>query len=613
VRVVEGAGDDRGSSTGVQPGEAPVPASPRKATLGDLLAELKRRRVFRVMVGYGIFAFAALQVSEPIMHGARLQEWVLTAVLVALALGFPVALTLAWLFDLTAKGVRRTHSTAGPGAISFSRRRLAALLVVVGLAGALPGVAWYLWKQSGERGPGAAAATPSIAVLPFADMSPGKDQEYFADGMAEEILNALAQVEGLHVCGRTSSFSFKGKSEDLRIIGQKLGVSTVLEGSVRQAGGQVRISAQLIRTGDGFHLWSKTFDRDLANVLAVQEEIARNVVEALKVKLLPGQGVAARVVRTYDPEAYSKYLLGQELLRSGSIEDAKRALRANEAAVTRDPRLGPAWAGVARAIIWLQTMAGEGTSAEQRARAFAAAERAIVLEPELPDGWLARGWARRAFLYDWQGALADVEKARSLGPGDAAAAAQHGLLLLARGDTAQAISGFEHALRLDPLSPLILSYPGQAYVNAQDHERGRAALERALEISPRFDLARWVLYRDLASSGRAAEALTVARGAGMAWLRNCGVAIAQHTLGNESESSAALETLIRDNAEDAAYQIAEVYAWRGDSDRAFSWLNRAADERDTGIAWIKHDQLLRTIRTDPRWKPFLRRVNLPVD
>ena len=220
--MVEGAGDDRGSSTGVQPGEAPVPASPRKATLGDLLAELKRRRVFRVMVGYGIFAFAALQVSEPIMHGARLQEWVLTAVLVALALGFPVALTLAWLFDLTAKGVRRTPSARESGGIYFSRRRLAALLVVVGLAGALPGVAWYLWKQSGEREATttAAAATPSIAVLPFADMSPGKDQEYFADGMAEEILNALAQVEGLHVCGRTSSFSFKGKSEDLRIIGQ---------------------------------------------------------------------------------------------------------------------------------------------------------------------------------------------------------------------------------------------------------------------------------------------------------------------------------------------------------------------------------------------------------
>jgi tetratricopeptide (TPR) repeat protein len=258
-------------------------------------------------------------------------------------------------------------------------------------------------------------------------------------------------------------------------------------------------------------------------------------------------------------------------------------------------------------------MAGEGTSAEQRARAFAAAERAIELEPELPGGWLSRGRARRAFLYDWQGALADIEKARSLSPGDAAVAGQHGLLLLARGDVAQAIAGSQQALRLDPLSPHIWTYLGQAYVSAQDHERGRAALERALDISPQYDFARWVLYADLATSGRAQEALSVAQAGRMAWIRNCGVAIAQHTLGNESESSAALETLIRDSAEDSAYQIAEVYAWRGDSDRAFSWLNRAADQRDTGIAWMKADQLLRTIRSDPRWKPFLRRVNLPVD
>ena len=529
-----------------------------------------------------------------------------------LAIGFPVTAGLAWAFDLTRKGIERTGPAEGATPTTEARwagaRPAVALVLVGALIGA--GVAWLALRQAA---PAALALPPSIAVLPFADMSPGKDQEYFADGMAEEILNALAQVEGLHVCGRTSSFSFKGKSEDLRIIGQKLGVSTVLEGSVRRAGGQVRISAQLIRTGDGFHLWSKTFDRDLANVLAVQDEIARNVVEALKVKLLPGQGVAARVVRTYDPEAYSKYLLGQELLRSGSIEDAKRALRANEEAVTLDPRLGPAWAGVAGAIIWLQSMAGEGTSAEQRARAFAAAERAIELEPEMPGGWLSRGRARRAFLYDWQGALADVEKARSLSPGDATGADQHGLLLLALGDVAQAIAGSQQALRLDPLSPHIWTSLGQAYVSAQDHERGRAALERALEISPQYDFARWVLYADLATSGRAQEALSVAQAGRMAWIRNCGVAIAQHTLGNESESSAALENLIRDSAEDAAYQIAEIYAWRGDSDRAFSWLNRAADERDVGIFWVKTDPLLRKIRSDPRWKPFLRRVNLPVD
>ena len=609
----EGAGDDSGRATGVAPDETPAPASPPKATLGDLFAELKRRRVFRVMVGYAIFAFAVLQIAEPLMHGLHLPEWSLTAIIAALAVGFPVALILAWWFDLTARGVRRTPSAPGPGAVSFSRRRLAVLLIAVGLVGALPGVAWYIWRQSGERGQGAPPVAPSIAVLPFADMSQQHDQEYFADGIAEEILNSLAQVEGLHVCGRTSSFSFKGKTDDIKAIGQKLGVTTVLEGSVRQAGAQVRITAQLIRTGDGFHLWSKTFNRDLANVLAVQEEIARSVVESLKVKLLPGRAAATRAARTYDPEAYSKYLLGKELYRSGSIPDAKRALQVNEEAVARDPRLAPAWAGIAWDLIWLESMAGEGNSPEMRARAFTAAERAIDLEPELPDGWLVRGRARGAFLYDWQGALADLEKARSLGPGDATVFLNLGRVQLARGDVARATAEFEKAVRLDPLSPHNWAYLGLAHVSSRDHERGRAALERALEISPQYDFARWVLYADLVSAGRAQEALSVALDGRMAWIRNSGLAVAEHSLGREKEASAALEALIRDNARDSAYQIAEAYAWHGDADRAYAWLERAADQGDPGIFWLKSDPLLGKIRQDPRWKPFLRRVNLSVD
>jgi TolB-like protein/tetratricopeptide (TPR) repeat protein len=615
VRVAEGAGDSGGPATGVKPGEQPDPVGARKATLGDLFAELKRRRVFRVMVGYGIFAFAVLQVVEPMMHGLDLPVWTLKAAIWALAMGFPVALILAWLFDLTTHGVKRTASTEEFRGLSFSRRRLAAMLVAVASVAALPSVAWYAWKKTGDRWQDDAAGpiVPSIAVLPFADMSQQHDQEYFADGIAEEILNALAQVEGLHVCGRTSSFSFKGKTDDIKAIGQKLGVTTVLEGSVRRAGAQVRINAQLIRTVDGFHLWSKTFDRDLANVLAVQEEIARRVVESLKVKLLPGHAAASRVARTYDPEAYSKYLLGKELFRSGSIPDAKRALQVNEEAVARDPRLAPAWAGIAWDLIWLESMAGEGNSPEMRARAFTAAERAIDLEPELPDGWLARGRARGAFLYDWQGALADLEKARSLGPGDATVFVNLGRVQLARGDVARATAEFERAVRLDPLSPENWAYLGLAHVSSRDHEGGRAALERALEISPQYDWARWVLYADLVSTGRAQEALSVARDGRMAWVRNHGLAVAAHSLGREKEASAALEALIRAQARDSAYQIAEAYAWRGDADRAYTWLERAADQRDPGIFWLRSDPLLGKIRQDPRWKPFLRRVNLPVD
>jgi serine/threonine-protein kinase len=455
--------------------------------------------------------------------------------------------------------------------------------------------------------------TPSVAVLPFVDMSPGKDQEYFADGVAEEILNALAQEEGLHVCGRTSSFSFKGKSEDLRAVGQKLGVATVLEGSVKRIGGQVRITAQLVRTADGFHLWAGTFDREIVNVLAVQGEIAREVAGALQVKLLARGRTASRAVKTYDPEAYVRYLRARELLRSGRIEDARLALRANEEAVRLDPRMGAAWAGLAWAIIWLQSMAGEGTSAEMRSRAFAAAERAIELEPELPDGWLARGRAKRAFLYEWKGALADVEKARKLAPGYALAVDQHALLLLAIGEPRAAVAAFENALQLDPLAALSWSYLGQAHVSAGNHEQARAAFLRALALSPENDHTRWALYSELTAAGRPQEALAVARAGSMAWTRHCGEALAQHSMGDNRASRAALEALVAGNAADSAYQVAEVHAWRGESDLAFEWLDRAAAQRDPGMFWVKTDPLLRNIRGDARWKPFLRKVNLPVD
>ena len=256
-------------------GSPPAHAKRRKATIGDLLAELKRRHVFRVMIGYGVFAFAVLQVTEPIMHGLHLQDWVLSAVIGALVQGFPVAVILAWLFDLSSKGVKRTPATTGTP-LSRNARILLPLAVAVALLtlAAAGGGAWYAWKRMAEHRPAAlaAGATPSVAVLPFADMSPSRDLEYFGDGIAEEILNSLAQVQGLKVIGRTSSFSFKGKPDDLRAIGQKLNAEAILEGSIRKDGQNLRVTAQLIRASDGAHLWSQRFDAAQGGVFAMLAE-----------------------------------------------------------------------------------------------------------------------------------------------------------------------------------------------------------------------------------------------------------------------------------------------------------------------------------------------------
>jgi TolB-like protein/tetratricopeptide (TPR) repeat protein len=614
VRVAEGAGDTSSKATGVKPDEAPASASPRKATVGELVAELKRRRVFRVMVGYAIFGFAVLQVIEPIMHGAHLPEWVLTTVLVALAVGFPIALLLAWLFDLTAQGVMRTPLATGPGAISFSRGRLAVLLVAVGVVGSLPGVAWHFWKQAGAREQGALVpgATPSIAVLPFVDMSPQKDQEYFSDGMAEEILNALAQVDGLTVIGRTSSFSFKGRNEDLRIIGQKLGVGTLLEGSVRKEGGRVRITAQLVRATDGSHLWSQTFDRDLSSVFAIQEDIARSVVEALRVKLLRGSTVA-RQGTTASWEAHQHYLRGRDFYRVAGVESMVLAEAEFEKAVAIDPDFGLAWAGLAHAIRAMESIDPPSGSATRRGRAALAANRAISLAPNLPDGYVARGRIRRGFEHDWSGAHNDFQHAYALAPGDARTVAYAGMDWLGLGSADKAIPLNEKATELDPFWGYGWNLLGLARLHAGQVAKAREAFSRALELAPRFEEHRLNLCDALLYENRPEEALKVVEGSEDPWVRYTCTARARHDLGQPRESQAALDALIAARGDLEAYAIAEVYAWRGETDQAFDWLARAFAAPAGGMDWVATEPAFRSLHGDPRWKELLKNRKLPVD
>ena len=603
--MVEGAGDGNGPPTGVKSGEAQALAGPRKATLGDLLVELKRRRVFRVMVGYAIFAFAVLQVVEPMMHGLDLPGWTLKAVIWALAVGFPVALILAWLFDLTAQGVKRTPSAAGPVAISFSRRRLAALLVAVGLVGALPGVGWYLWKQSGERGQATTTVAPSIAVLPFADMSPQHDQEYFADGIAEEILNALAQVDGLRVPGRTSSFYFKGKSVKLADIGRELRVGNVLEGSVRKEGSRVRITVQLVRIDDESHVWSETYERELTRVFAVQDEIAKAVVHAMKVKLSPGNARPKPPPR--NPEAYTEYLLGRHLFFRWSGEDVASAAKHFERAVALDPEFAPAWAMLSIATTQLDIFAGHATI-ESRERALAAAEKAITLAPDDAAGYVARTFLRQYLMWDWAGAQADVERALVLKQSYLSPHNQHAQLLGRLGRSRQAIAAAQTATDLDPLNGVYWLHLARAHIGAGNLDLARAALIRCMEINPGMGRSDMGLVDLL--SGSPESALVVYEG--IPSLK--GVALAKHDLGRAKESQRALDDLIARHGSTSPCAVAEVYAWRGERDKAFEWLQRAYDQRDLALARsVKANPLLRNLHDDPRWKPFLRKMNLPVD
>ncbi len=490
-----------------------------------------------------------------------------------------------------------------------ARMRRVATLAGLGvlLGGAVVGVVVHRALRPTD----AAHGHPSIAVLPFKDLSADKDQEYFADGVAEEILNALAKVEGLKVIGRTSSFSFKGKNEDLRVIAQKLGVETVLEGSVRKGGNRVRVTAQLIRASDGAHLWSQTLDRDLADVFAIQDEISRDVVQALEVKVLRAGSTSPKVTRTTSMDAYNEYLLGQDFMRRGTLDDTVRALAAYEKVLALDPTYAPAWAQISAAYLNLETMGGK-PNPDRRRRAREAAERATELDPNLGQGPYAHGWVRFYFEGDLPGALADMERAFVLDPNAWRVESARARILSAVGRRKEAIAPAKRATELEPLNAWAWWSLATVYRDDDDIAREREALERALTISPGHVPARRALAWNLVRSNRPAEALALI-GAERPNESMDVRAVAQFLLGQTEESRATLGRLIALNPNGGANEIATVFAWLGDRDRAFEWLERSLAQQESNVRHANVNPALRSLHGDARWGPFLRKANLPVD
>jgi TolB-like protein/Flp pilus assembly protein TadD len=590
-----------------------------------LLAELKRRRVFRALVGYGIAAFAVLQIIEPVMHGLHWPEAVLSYVVVALALGFPLVVALAWVFDVKAGRIERTVPAAGLRGV-----RLAAVITGIGVLAAAPGLAWYLFLRPGVRSspsdeptrakldavPPASdiRAVPSIAVLPLVNLSRDPDQEYFADGLAEELLNLLAKVPGLHVAGRTSSFSFKGKNEDLRAIGQKLNVKTVLEGSVQRAGDRLRITTQLINAADGYHVWSETYDRKLTDVFAVQDEISRSVVAALKVQLLPERAVGLERPAT-NPDAYAQVLLGRHLIVRGSLQGYQLALAAFRKAVELDPKYAPAWAGVAIASFHVGEGVGWHLDSRENdfARTLAAADKAIELGPDLADGYAARGYVRVLKTTDWAGARADLARAIALSPGNAEAICSQGDLFATLGRLPEAIATLSRATELDPLSVQAWWRLAWYHLGAGHVEEAREIARRTLELFPEHSHAARTLGFALLLETRLDEAQAAFQRSSSEPFREMGTALVEHARGHARESQQALEHIIATSGKESTYQIAEVYAFRGQRERAFEWLERSLALQDAGMRYLKHDPLLRPLRADPRYVTLLKKMNLPVD
>jgi serine/threonine protein kinase/tetratricopeptide (TPR) repeat protein len=502
-------------------------------------------------------------------------------------------------------------TSASSSTVRVRRRRargagVAALAAGVALALV---VGWLARDRLLGRPP--AGRTP--AVLAFADMSPQRDQEYFSDGLAEEIINSLSHVEGLRVVGRTSAFAFKGRSVDLRSIGQQLGVGAVLEGSIRKDGQMVRVTAQLIEAVDGTHLWSQTFDREVTGIFAVQEEIAAAVVAALRVKLLAGREPSSRAWATGVPEAHNQYLLGRQYMRRDTLKGVREAVGAYQAAVRLDPEYAPAWAGLALATFWADGNMGETRAKleDGRARARAAAEKAVALDPGLADGLAARGFLRVTIDRDWAGGQADLEKALALNPADPELLWRYARDLLGPiGRLDEAIAAARRAIELDPLSAAPWSALAALYLGAGQAELARTAAERSLQLTLDQDTAPIYLATAELMLGRPAEAGRTVRRSPEPLFHLQFDALTLHDVGRRAEARAALDELVRTHAEDAPFQIACVHAWWGEADRAFEWLDRAIEADDGGLIDRRLEPLLAGVRKDPRFAAVLARAGL---
>jgi eukaryotic-like serine/threonine-protein kinase len=454
-----------------------------------------------------------------------------------------------------------------------------------------------------------AGVTPSIAVLPFVNMSSDKEQEYFSDGLAEQLLNDLAKIPGLRVAARTSSFQFKGKTEDLRSVGEKLNVGNVLEGSVRKQGSRVRITAQLIKTEDGFHLWTETYDRELNDIFAVQDDIARSVAGSLKVALLAGK-TATPSARGTSAEAYNAYLQGQYFYQQRTKESLEKAVGYEEEAIKLDPRYAPAWVGLA-----LARMTQADTSSlpveEGYRKAREATEQALALDENFAVAHAAMGWIKRNYDWDWAGAEAAYQRALTLEPGNATAVRGAAVLAATLGRFADALTESRRVVEMDPLSVNAHFNLGFNAYYAGRLDEAVAALRKALELNPEYPTAHTFLGRVYLAQARPQEALAEMERAAEPSLRLRGVALAYHALGRKEEADSALAEFVAKYQAVDAFQVAELYAFRGDTDKAFEWLERAYAQRDGGLTGMKGDPLLKSLERDPRYAAFLKKMRLP--
>ena len=556
----------------------------------SIFRELRRRHVFKVTAAYIVLAWLILQVTDVFMGNLGLPDWTFKLVFFLLLIGLPIVVMFAWAYDLTPEGIVRTDDQDARGDVEAAVPSSTALV--------------------------AGPATPtkaSVAVLPFVNMSDDKANEYFSDGLAEELLNVLAKISELRVAARTSSFHFKGQTGNIAEIAKSLGVASVLEGSVRQAAEQVRVTAQLINAEDGYHLWSETYDRRLDDIFAVQDEIASSVAEALKVKLLENEDTHFTVGGTTNTDAFKQYLQGVHFRNQGS--DKKSLIKASEAferAITLDPDYAQAHAGLAMA--WEQLITNNFMPLELVAEKIEApANRAIELEPDLADSYVVLNRMLLHYRLDEAGAQKAIEKAISLNPGNVDVQIEYARIntLFCKHD--EAVAAARAALDLDPISMYAYHFLGYVLYHARRYDQAIKVFRQVLDLEPGYPRPHYGIAMSLFLQRQAEPALDELQVEPLSWMRYSGLAIVLGHLGKQAEAQQNLDKLIRDYAENGLYQQAQVHAQWGDADSALNCLNRSREIGDPGTSQVLVDPLLDPIRDDPRFEALLAQTGYRTD
>ncbi len=577
---------------------------------GNFFAELKRRNVYRAAAAYGVVGWLLVQIATQVFPFFDIPSWAIRMVVIVLLLGFPVALIVAWIYELTPQGLQRTDDIppGRPMTANIGRRIDFAIIGV--LLTVIAFMAWQHWRPTTTDAANEMPAK-SIAILPFVDLSQSRDQEYLSDGVTEQIIDSLAHLHGLFVVARTTAFSFKNKPGDIRDIGRQLKVTHVLEGSVRRGNGKVRVAAQLINVATGFHLWTETYDSTEQDLLFLQMDVAKKVASALQIELHLAETTQLAKPLTNDPAAYDLYLRGRYLLNKRTLDSIRKALTVFKEAVDKDAQFALGRVGIADSYILLAKI-GALAGQEAAGVAWPQVTTALGVDPQLAEGYVSRAILLTDFDWNWARAEADFKKALELSPNNAAAHHWYARYLDQLGRNKEALGEIAAALQNDPLSPTIRVAKGKILFDGRRYREAVESCQTALDLEPNFASAYQVLaeaYAHLGEPTKAIEAATkyveLSQGSGWALLE---LAYVHAVAGNRAECDRIVNEVTTRSGEFSPYDMATIHSAWHDPDGAMPWLEKAVAAHSVDVILIRVDPRLDNVRSDPRFKELLTRV-----